>query len=200
VFWEWWFVRSVVYHITYKLDNKNFIWNYIKRINILTKIELKNRCVKTTTNLWDRPLFILTHWYSGWHFLATLWTSSSSFKVINFKVFHQKLEKLWEHKSNKQIQEKKMWWGKMMWASKKKSNCSPIMESKMDTTTSIPSSLAHLTMDSLSQCFFETLVSSLPLLSRLLRSFQKLMSYCSPIAKYFEVSLLNLNVNVFSLS
>ncbi len=38
--------------------------------------------------------------------------------------------------------------------------------------------------------FFETLVSSLPLLSMLLRSFQKLMFCCSPIAKYFEVSLL----------
>jgi hypothetical protein len=38
-------------------------------------------------------------------FFAALWTSSS-FKVINFKVINQKLEKLWEHISNKQIQEK----------------------------------------------------------------------------------------------
>ncbi len=48
--------------------------------------------------------------------------------------------------------------------------------------------------------FFETLVSSLPLLSRLLRSFQKLMFGCSSIAKYFEVSLLTSTFDVFSLS
>ncbi len=133
-------------------------------------------------------------------FLATLWTSSS-FKVINFKVIHQKLEKLWKHKSNKQIQEKNVV-RKNDVSKQEKSNCSPIMESKMDTTTSMPSSLAspHPVVDPLSQCFFETLVSSWPLLSRLLRSFQKLMSCCSPIAKHFEVSLLKLNVDVFSLS
>ncbi len=72
------------------------------------------------------------------------------------------------------------------------------MESKVDTTTSMPSS--HLTLDSLPQCFFETFVSSLPLVSRLLKSFQMLMFCCSPIAKHFEVSLLKLNVDVFSLS